>query len=182
MLPSLVAISGPVCAGKSTLANGLAASRGATILTTRLLIARHLGRRPEELSRGELQEAGDELDRERGGSWVAEEIAHLLRGDAELVVVDAVRNVDQLAAVRDVTTTFHVHLSADEATLCARYEERSRSNPQLEFPNFKGLRANPTEARVEELAQVADLVIDTRLPSATDTLILLLRTLADEAH
>jgi RNase adaptor protein for sRNA GlmZ degradation len=135
-------------------------------LTTRLLIARHLDRRPEELSRSELQEAGDELDRERGGAWVAEEIAELLGEGAALVVVDAVRNADQLAAVRDVADTLHVHLSADEATLAARYAERTRSNPQLEFPNFEGLRANPTEAQVEELASAADLVIDTGRLSA----------------
>ena len=157
----VIAISGPVCAGKSTLAKGLATARGVRVLTTRLLIARLLDRRPDELTRGELQTAGDELDRERGGAWVAEEIGELLVERPGLVVIDAVRNADQLAAVRDVAATFHVHLSADEATLAARYAERSRSNPQLEFPNFESLRANPTEAQVEELVELADLTIDT---------------------
>lgn len=157
----IVAISGPVCAGKTTLGRGLVSPRGGQVLTTRTLIAHHLGRQSEELSRGELQAAGDRLDEERGGAWVAEEVA-AMRGVTEiLVVVDAIRNAGQLEALRELARTFHVHLRADPEILAARYEERIRLDPQLEFPNVAELRANPTEAAVEELATEADLVLDT---------------------
>jgi adenylosuccinate synthase len=165
----LVAISGPVCAGKSTLANGLAEGGQAKVLTTRLLIARFLDRRPEELSRAQLQEAGDRLDLERGGGWVADEIAVLRLGEPDLIVVDSIRNAEQLAEVRAVSDAFHVHLRADEAILAARYAERSRSNPQLEFPDFNGLRSNLTEAHVEGLGRGADLLLDTGGADAAET-------------
>jgi adenylosuccinate synthase len=167
---SLVAISGPVCAGKSTLAAGLRSATGAPILTTRLLIADHLGRAPDELTRGELQRAGEELDEERGGAWVAECVADLSRGNASLMVVDAVRNAEQLAALRAKAGTLHVHLSADPDVLAARYAERRLANPQLEFTGFEDLRANPTEAQVEGLADLADLAIDTARADAEATL------------
>lgn len=158
---SLVAISGPVCAGKSTLARALAVSRDSKILTTRGLIACFLDRRPEELSRAQLQEAGDRLDSERGGRWVADEITLLLREENAMVLIDAIRNAEQLDAIRAVADALHVHLTADEAILAARYAERSRSNPQLEFPDFDRLRSNLTEARVEELGLEADLLVNT---------------------
>ncbi len=168
--PSLIAISGPVCAGKSTLADGLARTRGAVVLTTRSLIAHHLGRPAEVLSRSELQEAGDELDRKRGGSWVAAGVKELRDGAAALVVVDAVRNARQLEALAAEIECLHVHLNAEDATLAARYAERIRANPQLEFRGFAQLRANRTEAQVKELAGLAGLAIDTSCFDPAETL------------
>jgi shikimate kinase len=150
-----------VCAGKSTLAQAVAEARGASVLTTRLLIAAHLNRAADELSRAELQQAGDLLDRERGGAWVAEGVLELGMGAGGLAIVDAVRNAEQLAALRLEADTLHVHLSSDESTLAQRYNERSRLNPQLEFAGFEDLRANRTEAEVERLGALADLRIDT---------------------
>ncbi|MGN6557142.1 MAG: AAA family ATPase [Solirubrobacterales bacterium] len=166
---SFVAISGPVCAGKSTLAAGLRSVMGARILTTRLLIADHLGRDPNELTRGELQRAGEELDEERGGAWVAEGVADLSEGKSSLVVIDAVRNAEQLAALQAKGRTLHVHLTADPDVLAARYEERRLANPQLEFTGFEDLRVNPTEAKIGGLSDLADLGIDTSRAGAEAT-------------
>lgn len=171
----IVAISGPVCSGKTTLGRGLESACGAQVLTTRILIADHLSRRPEELSRAELQAAGDRLDREQDGAWVAEKVA-ALRGQVHgPVVVDAIRNHAQLEALCGLADTFHVHLRADIEILAARYEERISLSPQLEFPSLADLRANPTEATVEELAVRANLVLDTGRsePAATRDAVLL---------
>ena len=174
---SLVAISGPVCAGKSSLAAGLAGAVGARILTTRLLISNHLGRAPVELTRGELQRAGEELDEERGGAWVAERVAGLSHESVCLVVVDAVRNAQQLAALRAEAVTVHVHLAADPNVLAARYAARRMASPDLEFPGFEELRANPTEAQVEGLSDLADLTIDTSRTDPDESLAHVLRCL-----
>lgn len=160
-LPRIVALSGPVCAGKTTLAKGLAERLDAKVLTTRTLIVQHLRRQAEDLERRELQKAGDELDRERGGAWVGDALGELLSEETGLVVVDAVRNKSQLTTVRALASTFHVHLSANDARLNTRYAERRRSNPELEFPSFEALRANATEASVERLGKCADLLMDT---------------------
>jgi len=175
-----VAISGPVCAGKSSLAAGLRSAMGARILTTRLLIADHLGRNPDELTRGELQRAGEELDEERGGAWVAERVAGLAGVDGGLLVVDAVRNLDQLVALREEGFALHIHLTANPNVLADRYAERSRSNPQLEFVDLESVRANPTEARVERLAPFADLDLDTGVINADTVLAAVLETLVDD--
>jgi adenylate kinase family enzyme len=177
---ALIAFSGPVCAGKTTLAVGIAAACGATILTTRQLIARHLSRRPEEMRRSELQEAGDQLDRQLGGAWVANEIATLRGNSVGVIAVDSIRNVDQLAAVRNVAKTLHVHLTANNTTLATRYAERSRSSPQFEFPSFEELRANSTEAQTEDLANVADLILDTGMLDKAETLAALTRALQND--
>lgn len=176
-----MAISGPVCAGKSTLAAGLRSAMDARILTTRLLIADHLCRDPDELSRGELQKTGEELDEERGGAWVAEGIAGLAGVDGGLLVVDAVRNFDQLVALREEGFVSHVHLTADPKVLADRYAERSRNNPQLEFPDLESVRANPTEAHVERLARFADLELDTGTIDADAALRAVLEVLDDGA-
>lgn len=173
----MIAISGPVCAGKTTLAAGIARVREARILTTRLLIADHLGRAPDELTRGELQRAGEELDEERGGDWVAEQVWDLSRGSSAPVVVDAVRNSDQLLALREHAGIFHVHLAAEPGVLAARYAERSRASPQLEFLGFEELRASPTEARVEGLGELAEMAIDTSHLCVDETLARVLRRL-----
>jgi hypothetical protein len=142
---------------------------GIPILTTRLLIADHFGRDPNELTREELQRAGEELDEERGGAWVADGVAELSEGKSSLVVIDAVRNAAQLAAIRAKGSALHVHLTADPELLAARYEERRLANPQLEFTGFEDLRANPTEAKIEDLGDLADLGIDTSRADAEAT-------------
>ena len=134
-----------------------------------MLIARHLSQRAEDLARSELQKAGDELDRETGGTWVSDALAETLSEARGLVVVDAVRNSSQIAAVRTLARTAHVHLSADELVLARRYAERRKSSPELEFPSFEALRANATEAQIERLRAGADLLIDTGQLDATET-------------
>jgi adenylosuccinate synthase len=156
-----IVLSGAVCAGKSTLAGGLAVQRGATVLTTRALIANYLDAPPDGLQRQRLQEVGDELDAKRGGEWVATGLRELIGEGTDLVVVDSIRKQSQLTAVAELGSVLHVHLTADEDDLAKRYRARQAIQPELEFPSFNALRLNATEADVERLGANADLVIDT---------------------
>jgi len=106
---------------------------------------------------------------------VAEKVAAMRSQVHGPVVVDAIRNYAQLEALCGLAATFHVHLRADTKILTARYEERISLSPTLEFPNLADLRANPTEAAVEELAVQANLVLDTgrSVPAATRDAVLL---------
>jgi adenylosuccinate synthase len=152
--PRVVVLSGPVGAGKTTLAQQLAADAGAAVLSTRAIIEERAGSEP----RGSLQAYGEELDRTLGGSWVAAPTL-ALRAEAAndvLVVVDAARTAAQIRAIRDGAPVAHIHLTAPDAVLRSRF--RNRPGESLAYEQ---VRANPTEAAVDRLADDADLVLDT---------------------
>jgi adenylate kinase family enzyme len=156
----IVLLSGPVAAGKTTLADDLTAA-GFKRLSTRDAILRRMPSTP--FSRDALQQAGEQLDATTHGEWVAEEVddfAVQTKGPGR-IVVDAVRIIEQISAVRSraAVPVLHVHVNAAADVLRDRYE--SKRGQLLELADYSHLRANPTEAQVGRLAEVADLIIDT---------------------
>jgi adenylosuccinate synthase len=162
----VLVISGPVGAGKTTLAQGLAKRHGALRVSTRELLLARLGERGGD--RRSLQEAGAALDRETGGRWVADSVKEVLQrqeGPARPLIVDSVRIASQIEALRSAlgSQVVHVHLSAPEQALEARYEQRrSQAVSDPERTSFEEARADATERGVEGLAEVADLVLNTQ--------------------
>ena len=71
--PRVIALSGPVAAGKSTLASALEVEYGADRLRTQRLLRSIAEQRGTSLpsTRGALQDFGDALDQESGGAWLA---------------------------------------------------------------------------------------------------------------
>jgi adenylosuccinate synthase len=161
-VPLIVALSGPVCAGKTTLARWLERRIGARTLTTRALIGMRAGVDPVATPRGILQELGETLDRDERGTWVASGVRGLISGDpTPVIVVDAVRTLDQVRSLRDDWPTVHVHLWASAGILAVRYDERRNEAPAVELQSFEALQLNATEAAVPLLAADADLRVDT---------------------
>src|SRR4051794_9248576 len=68
----LIAVSGPIAVGKSAVIGELAQRFKTLRISTRELIQ---ARRPVPSERGPLQAAGEALDRETDGKWVAEDVA-----------------------------------------------------------------------------------------------------------
>jgi hypothetical protein len=68
-----------------------------------------------------LQQLGNELDAETRGSWVADAVREVAASTDGTVVVDAVRTSDQVDALRNIGETLHIHVTAAEADLKARY-------------------------------------------------------------
>jgi adenylosuccinate synthase len=174
-MTSLVLLSGAVCAGKTTLADCLRKCRAAEVLTTRALIAAQASNTAEYLDRRRFQQLGDDLDRRTGGGWVADAVKNMgLKG---LIVVDAVRTSAQIDAIKANRGALHVHLTAQNLVLENRYAQRTEIHSHFELPTFAALREDPTEASIEHLAALADLVIDTARHDRQATLMLTLSAL-----
>jgi adenylosuccinate synthase len=113
MAKRVILLSGPVASGKTTLGDTLVRTYGFHLVKTRELIRIQLGTEPE---RGGLQRAGEALDRQTDGRWVAEALARevqQLREDAQ-VLIDAVRLEAQVTALRQAfgPKVVHVHITA----------------------------------------------------------------------
>jgi adenylosuccinate synthase len=155
-----VALSGPVGAGKSTLARALAVHHALSLVSTRTVLLSEVLRVGRPIDRRSLQLQGDELDRATGGLWVAEacERAHPA---ARRLAVDSVRIAGQLEGLRGRYRVLHVHVTASQEVLAARYEERRKAAPELELASFEAVQAHPTERGVYALSSFADVVVDT---------------------
>jgi adenylosuccinate synthase len=160
----IIAVSGPIAVGKSAfIAEFLNCVKGIRVSTRELILA--LRSVPSE--RGPLQEAGDSLDLETDGKWVADALAdraNALDSDT-LVLVDSVRIAKQVKHLRIAhrDQVKHIHLTASYEVLSKRFMSRKeRGDPAVcEFATYEDARANATEASVGNLAEVADLLIDT---------------------
>lgn len=166
----VIVLSGPVSAGKTTLARRLKDRYGANhYKTSELLEARAEGKVP--LERTAMQEFGEELDEGTSGAWVAEDLVPKINDldDDAVVVIDAVRILSQIEALRRGfgRQVVHVHLTADESELEKRYKRRPKTRFQ-EKATYKEVLENPTESKVSELAKDADIIIDTGLNTERD--------------
>ena len=164
----VVALSGPLGSGKSELATGLSGRFG-TLTFSSSGYLRSLG----ASARPGQQALGDDLD--RGGSqWLADSVASWLQQQAApedaVVVVDAIRREGQVKALRQGfgTRVLHLHLSARPDVLEARYQARAKARGG--DADFALARAHATEAQVEDLARIADVMIDTSRADAEDVL------------
>lgn len=174
--PRIVVLSGPVGAGKSTLGRNLADEFGLAYVRTQDLMRDVADERGVtlEAERRAMQEFGEKLDVETGGGWVADQIAALVAGArvaGGLVVVDAVRVIGQIDALRSAfpSKVTHIHVHAPALVLASRYAARDDSG-LVELSSYEEVAKNATEANVSTLAEDADVSIDTSRSSARDVL------------
>jgi adenylosuccinate synthase len=165
----VVVLSGPVAAGKSTLARHLHERYGGSLVKTQQALRERAeaGGLGDIHGRRELQEYGERLDAETDGRWVAEVARRQVdQVDKGLVIIDAVRIASQIDALRSEfgRRLVHVHVSnSSGGELSDRYSRRSAEGASglEELPNYAQVIANPTEASVPQLADIADAVLDT---------------------
>ena len=173
MIERVILLSGPVSSGKSTLARGLTQRYNMSICKTSELLQRRV---KKELSRNRkvLQSEGDRLDRTTRGRWVIEALSAELREapTTTAVIVDSVRRVEQIQAIREAfgPIVIHVHLTAPVEELTRRYRERRKFRMETHF-DYSEVRENKTEQQIETLAEVADVVIDTNRCTEDDVLV-----------
>ncbi len=162
MAKQIVVLSGHVCAGKSTLAVSLAEKFGFIHIKTWNFIKA----RGEHLNseRTALQALGETLDEKTGGAWIRDDLGKIIRNqpDNSLFVVDSVRHPGQLDFLRKAygRRIIHVHLTAPRNELERRYSRRSKAGTDItELGSYAEVLANKTEANVEELSIIADVVV-----------------------
>jgi adenylosuccinate synthase len=170
----IVLLSGRVSAGKSTLSKGLVDRFGAHVLKTKELIAVAAGTKIAA-ERGAHQSYGALLDRRTNGEWVSRSLTRIVEGlnNNAIVVVDAVRTIQQVRAIRRAygPIVFHVHLEAELDALRERYKRKQRLTGFREFKSYAEVSSDRTESRVRLLAEAADAVIKTDRCVAQDVVI-----------
>lgn len=172
MLNNIIVLSGNVGAGKSTLAVLLVERFQAIRIRTHQLLAALGTDIPQD--RRAFQEFGEELDRKTKGTWVRDGLEALLRDqqDGALVVIDSVRIVEQIRAIRSGygRRVVHVHLTADPSELARRYKVRKGTGLK-ELSSYAAVIQNKTEAQIDELGKVADVLIRTDRCEPEDVLV-----------
>lgn len=159
----VVLLSGPVAVGKSTAAAALAADASVARISTSAVLRRRL-RRGATATRDDLEGAGAAALATSGGSWIVEEVNAVASGlDLDAIVVDSVRRLEEVEAIRDLfSEVCHAHLIATQEELADRFNRRRRDIDTAAF-EYRDVVAHPTERLVSALAGVANLVIDTSL-------------------
>lgn len=171
MPQTVLVLSGPVGAGKSTLAERLADAYGGQVISTHALLTRALGDKAIE-ERGALQAAGERLDRRTKGAWVRDEARQEIEAlpQDSFIIIDAVRIRSQLDKIRESygRRVVHLHLRAPEDVLTERYADRTKTPKFKELGSYAEVQANRTERNVRTLERDADIVIDTARCTETD--------------
>jgi adenylosuccinate synthase len=169
----VVVVSGPVAGGKSMLARALAVRFDGVRMSTRELLMPQLTAE-DKATRQALQRAGADLDGETGGQWVVDRLSRRIYDAPErLIIVDAVRTSGQIEGLRRAfgREVRHVHVTASREVCAGRYERR-RSRPDVqEAASCDEVVGDSTEARVYELASMADIAVDTERDGPDDVVI-----------
>jgi len=154
----VVVVSGPICAGKTSLARALQTRFDAEILSARAELLRLSDH--SEMSRGALLKLGLEIESSTSGKWIADAVRSAVGETTRpLVVIDAARTMAQLEGIRSLPLrTQCVHLTSSYAVRRARYASPA-SDTSAE--SFDAVSAHPTETGADDLRRVAELVIDT---------------------
>ena len=171
----IVLLSGHVSAGKTTLVN-LLEDRFDTVAcfkTRDYLRELSPGVAP---SRQVMQALGERYDVKTKGDWVSKGlwdfISNRIDESVRIVLVDAVRIRGQITAIRRAfgRKVVHFHLDTPPEELKRRYKSRPRRLIQ-ELPSYDEVLANPTEGKVDDLAKIADVVINTKRCTKQDVMI-----------
>jgi adenylate kinase family enzyme len=163
----IVVLSGPVGAGKSTLGKALAGNYDAVYVRTQDLLRDHAEDHGIDLpaERRALQDYGDQLDTDTNGAWVTQAVSATvarLETPAQLLIIDSVRRLNQIEALRDAFPRVdHIHVFASETVLDERYQKRGDSSGLAELGSYAEVAVNRTESEVSTLADDADAAINT---------------------
>lgn len=161
----IILISGPLAVGKTAVASILDQDFGYTKISSSKYLRLIAEERGLADSRSMLQDLGDLLDEETNFSWLVNDVAsnQLASNPYKLNwFVDAVRKPQQVQLFRKkFPLVFHVHLTAPDEILEARFLCRAREGDNVDhIGSYKAAIAHPNEQAARGLCHIADEVID----------------------
>jgi adenylosuccinate synthase len=175
----ILVLSGEICAGKTTLANQLVEKFNFKTCKTRdgvqyFASKKFKGVTPDRVT---LQKFGEQLDKKTEGKWVLDYFQHLFSSEFNehsFFLIDSVRIFNQIKKLRSAYSyvVYHIHLRAQSESLEERFYKRNEfSDIANSKERYKLLKQDTTEAKVNELENEADLIIDTDRCNAQDVLV-----------
>jgi len=159
-LNSVILLSGPTGAGKTTLAKEINSNQASLhVSTSSLILEIFPNLKP---SRRSLQKAGNRLDLESKYAWISMELMKLIKRYPEkTMIVDSVRVPEQILSIRkkivDISI-FHFHVHASYERAVHRHKLRDRDiDVGLQYHD---LQSDVSEGWHSQLAQMSDLFLD----------------------
>lgn len=165
MKPQILLLSGPLSVGKTSVARVLTDEFQFRRISSGDYLRGILAKRKLPETRQELQDLGDMLDRETDFSWLIDPVARneiAQAPDQTSWYVDAVRKPQQVAHFRGAfPQVLHVHLTANEDVLAARFAVRDRAGDfAQDFGLYEQAINSENEQSARALKYIADSVID----------------------
>lgn len=160
----LLLLSGPIAVGKTSLRNVLISEHGFLDIRS----GDYLRGIASSDTRSDLQNLGDELDRRTNYRWLLEDViapAISSLPQQNLWLIDAVRKSAQVIHIKEAypNEVLHVHLTAPEATLRTRYQERQLILAKQS--KYEDALNHDNEVKSRSLISEADYVLDATLSS-----------------
>lgn len=164
MKPSVIAFSGSIASGKSTLSLALAGElhwKYASFGDYVRLQAKRCGLTP---SRKVLQDIGQSLIEEGWEQFCRLVLIQAQWSAGEPLIVDGIRHLEAIATLRSLVAPLElwlIYISVDEITQKTRLQQRNRSAEESE----QSVQNHSTEIQVKtRLQQIADLIVDGSQP------------------
>jgi adenylosuccinate synthase len=160
-------LSGPVAAGKSTIAKSLVEEHGFRSIRSGAYLLAEAQKAGLDTSRGGLQALGDQKDVETDFGWLIDEVAGPLIqqfSEQPLWILDSVRKEKQVAHFRRrfPGQVLHLHLTTSEHELRRRYDERLlRGDEYLGTTPYDEAILHPNEVASRSLQAIANFQVDT---------------------
>lgn len=164
MRQRVLLLTGPTCAGKSSIADRLGARADVRVIRVREILASLLDQCTP--SRGELQELGRRLEASTDGAWLRDAVVESVDSSprAALAVIDAARTIRQVEGIRQGYPGLAVvHVTASPQVRESRFKQAAPGTevPLVESARFEDLLSDDIEQEAESLGSMADIVIDT---------------------
>lgn len=171
-MKKIVLVSGKICSGKSSLAELFHEKYEYKILKSSELLKNYAQDKGVKQERKALQLFGEKLDEETNDRWLFDELINAINQYPHAgFFIDAVRSVKQIDHIRQFfgRNVVHVHLVTPNDILEERYEQRKIEGAKIqECQSYYAATQNNLEIKINELKDLADIVIDTSKTSKKD--------------